>query len=340
MEYLIRKRVCKIANLTILDGVTVTRLLPSEDGKSVLGVEYRSKEGGEQELRSDFVVDCGGRNTKVKSWLKEDFNIDLPQSVINSHLGYSAGNVEITQPHDWVWIYTTPIPPICNRGFILAPTENLNEYMALWVGYSGDHPPTDWAKLMEWSKDLPTNDTIDVMKIATPKGPLTAYKRTENRRYFPEKVSNWPEGFALVGDALSCFNPVYGQGMSSSILEATALDRVLGLTEPDQLAGVSARYNKLVTETVDEFWLLATMEDYRCPDVEGDPCPAYLKYLHKYFDLVITMQSHNIEAFVDFCTVFHMRKSAAIFFAPKYMFLVFKEWLRMRKVAPKVKTAQ
>jgi hypothetical protein len=54
-------------------------------------------------------------------------------------------------------------------GFIVAPTEIPNEYIAVWVGYSGHHPPTDWTKLLEWSNDLLTSDAIEVMKVAKPK---------------------------------------------------------------------------------------------------------------------------------------------------------------------------
>jgi len=261
MEYLIRQRVSQIKNITTIDGATVTRLLPNEDGKRVVGVEFRRKKQSEEELFSDFVVDCGGRNTGIKSWLTE-FKVDLPQSVINSQLGYASGTLVITEPHSWTWVYDTPIPPICNRGFIIAPTEVPNEYVATWAGYSGDHPPTDWEALLNWSKQLQI-DTVEVMKTAKPKGPLIKYSKTENRRYFPERVPNWPQGLALVGDALSCFNPIYGQGMSAAILEAIALDRVLGLTQPYQLERVCSQYSVLVAKTVDEFWLLATMEDYR-----------------------------------------------------------------------------
>jgi 2-polyprenyl-6-methoxyphenol hydroxylase-like FAD-dependent oxidoreductase len=44
----------------------------------------------------------------------------------------------------------------------------------------------------------------------------------DHRRYW-ERVQPRPEGFVLVGDAVSYFNPMYGQGMTMAALGATAL---------------------------------------------------------------------------------------------------------------------
>jgi 2-polyprenyl-6-methoxyphenol hydroxylase-like FAD-dependent oxidoreductase len=335
LEHLVRQRVAKIPNVTVMDGTTVTALIASEDGKRVIGVEYRKKspqktEEGDEELRCDLVVDCSGRGSKVKTWLKEEFDIDLQQSIINSRLGYSSGLVEVKEKLSYDWLYVTPLPPQNYRGFVAGPTEVPNQYMVCWAGYAGDHPPAEWEPLKEFSKSLPTEDTVEFMNLAKPIGTMTTYKRTENRRYFPEQIKNWPAGLLMIGDALCCFNPIYGQGMSASALEATVLDKILGSSQPNKLDDVPKRYFQEVKPIVDEFWLLASMEDYRCENIVADPCPSYLRWLHSYFDLILSMQAHNKKAFKDFCYVFHMRKSALLFFTPPYLWMAFQEFLRSK----------
>lgn len=54
---------------------------------------------------------------------------------------------------------------------------------------------------------------------------MRVYRKTENRRYFPEKVKNWPHNFVVLGDALCFFSIVYGQGMTSAALQAMALNK-------------------------------------------------------------------------------------------------------------------
>ena len=49
-----------------------------------------------------------------------------------------------------------------------------------------------------------------------------------------------PDNLVLVGEAVASFNPVYGQGMTVSILEAMELDKLLTECRPvENLSGLS-----------------------------------------------------------------------------------------------------
>jgi len=63
----------------------------------------------------------------------------------------------------------------------------------------------------------------DVLRHATPLTPIVAHRRIENRWRRFDEISNWPDGLVAVGDSVCCFDPVYGQGMTTGIFGALAL---------------------------------------------------------------------------------------------------------------------
>ena len=70
----------------------------------------------------------------------------------------------------------------------------------------------------------------------------------------------------MLGDAISSFNPIYGQGMSVAALEAVALRQSLW-SRGDRL---SQRYFKASGKIVDIAWDLAIGSDLSLPEVEGE----------------------------------------------------------------------
>jgi len=60
-------------------------------------------------------------------------------------------------------------------------------------------------------------------------------------RHF-ERLESFPRGLLPLGDAICCFNPVYGQGMSVAAQEALLLLRLLRSREGDPLAGLAPAF--------------------------------------------------------------------------------------------------
>ena len=78
-------------------------------------------------------------------------------------------------------------------------------------------------------------------------------------------MRRFPDGLLVVGDAIGSFNPIYGQGMSSAALQATALDEAI----EGGLDGLAQRFYGRARTFVDIAWTIATGEDFRFPQVEG-----------------------------------------------------------------------
>ena len=54
-----------------------------------------------------------------------------------------------------------------------------------------------------------------------------AFRNVANRLRKYEGLPHYPDGVAVIGDAVYAFNPVYGQGMTVAALSALALDGCL-----------------------------------------------------------------------------------------------------------------
>jgi 2-polyprenyl-6-methoxyphenol hydroxylase-like FAD-dependent oxidoreductase len=141
-----------------------------------------------------------------------------------------------------------------------------------------------------------------VIREAEPLDEIRPHRFASSMRRRFERLRGMPEGFVVMGDALSSFNPVYGQGMSVSAMEAEALDACLRDTANGQ---VTAQFQRRAARVVDAAWLLAATEDLRYPEVEGAR-PPLLPVLHAYVERAHRVASHDEVVMRRLCEVLSM----------------------------------
>ena len=78
-------------------------------------------------------------------------------------------------------------------------------------------------------------------------------------------MARFPAGYLVFGDAISSFNPIYGQGMSVAALEAIVLQRCLQAGDE----ALAQRFFAEAAKLVDIPWAIAVGGDLRFPEVEG-----------------------------------------------------------------------
>lgn len=259
VEWLLRERVMALPNVEICERVVVDGLLLDANKTRVTGVQV-SQRGvkAPSELAADFVVDASGRPTRTPEWL-EELGFGKPEvSIVDSGVGYATRLYRKPAGFDdWTVLYMPPKWPN-PRGGAVFEVEN-DYWLVSQGGYLRDYPPTDPDGFLNFASTFPQPDLYNAIKDAEPLSDVVSYRNTRNIRYHYQRMT-LPTHYAVVGDAVCGFNPVYGQGMSSAAMAAELLGEVIAHSHGD-LACVTATFQKKLAELHEDIWLLATMED-------------------------------------------------------------------------------
>jgi len=269
LEHLVRERVLSLPNVTLLDNTTTKALLSSGDKQKVTGVFIEDKQDMQvTELDADLIVDCMGRGSRTPQWLKE---LGYPEVSINEvkiNVTYTT-RLYKRDPGDargrW-WIACTPEAPKERRNGAVFPIEG-NKWIVSVGGWHGEMAPTDEQGFLEFLKTLPNHNIYDIASTCEPLSEIIQYKYPVSVRRNYEKMHHFPLGFLVLGDAVSSFNPIYGQGISSICLQVVELDKMMNENiAEDKLSKI---FFKRTLKIRNKLWQMSTGEDFRFPETTG-----------------------------------------------------------------------
>ena len=305
LEDRVRARVSELPGVTLVDRCDAAGLTMTPDRRRVTGVRVLRRADGsaEQVLDADLVVDATGRGSRAPTWLAE-LGFEAPgEEKVQVGLGYT------TQ------IYRAPAPGLGNDlGVVIGPTPDAprggalqllegNRFLVTLMGMLGEFPPTDPDGFLDFARTLPIPDLCDVIRAAEPIERPRSFRFPASVRRRYERLSRFPAGFLVTGDALCSFNPIYAQGMTVAALEAIALRRHLQRgTEPHPRV-----FFRDVANVIDVPWDMSVGADLAFPDVIGTRSPkirianAYIPRLHAAaaHDPVLATTFIRVAALVD-----------------------------------------
>ncbi len=291
LEWHVRDRVSKRPEVHLIANTEVTGLLATQDHARVTGVQVRERgqEGRTSTLHADLVVDASGRHSQAPRWLVELRYEAPPVETINSDLRYASRFYAKPEhfPAEWQSLIVNGRRPHAHAGLILS-VDHQRWHVTL-AGMAGNAPPTDEEGFLQWARDLPDPSIYEALRVARPLTPIRGFGTPENHLRHFERMQRWPTGFIVTGDAVCAFNPIYGQGMTVSALDAMTLKRCLQEQQRSTGADFEQHFQQQLAETVTDAWLLATNQDLRFPGVRlqgARPNPG-LPVLHRYMDLVL-----------------------------------------------------
>jgi len=330
LETFVRRRVLAIKNLTCLEGHDVLSLVASEDRTRVTGVQIRPRVAGASEtiLDADLVIDATGRGSKSPRWLDALGYSPPEESVVKVDVGYTTRlyrqNTELLPNAKGILIM--PVPPKGKRAGALFPIEE-GRWIVSLAGGLNDHPPADERGFLEYASSLASQDVYRVISRAEPLTDFSTYRIPSNLRRHYERMSRFPEGYVVMGDAICSFNPVYAQGMSVGALEAEALDRCLQEARARKTSNSMARaFFRRAAKVIDTAWRMAAGEDFRFPGVEGDK-PLGTELINWYVSRVHHTTLRDFETTRAFIQVMTMTHPPQTLFRPNILLRVAKHCL-------------
>ena len=326
IEAQIRRRVAALPNVTLLAGRSVCALAADETGKRVVGVRL---DGGEDVLAADLVVDATGRGSRSPAWLEGLGYAAAPEEAIDVGICYTTRIFERRAAKG------APIAVVVGAS---APHWRFGVALAMegdrWIvtlgGYFGDAAPSDEDGFLAFARTIETPALADLIAGARPVSDFAGYRFPGSRRRRYERLQHFPQGYLVFGDALCSFNPIYGQGMTSAILQAEALDLCLaqgqGQQGQEQLA---RRFFAAAAGVIDTPWQMAAGADVSHPRLAGQ-AGWMQRLMNGYIVQLYRSAARDASLAAEFLTVANLMQKPSRLFAPSVAWAVAKGALQRR----------
>jgi len=288
VEWSVRQRVLSHPGIQVLEATEVTALIPSGDGKGVAGVHVRDRDGQlEQDIPADLVLDTSGRGSKASAWLSALGWQPAQEPSVPTKVSYVSRwyqRPDEADAPDWSLILLQTQPPEHTRSGMLLPVDG-GRWMVSLVGVGGDDPPTSEEGFLEFARSLRDPVLYEAIREAKPLSPIHSFRVPDSRRRRYERERRWPEGFAVIGDALCSLNPMYAQGMSVAAVTALAVGEEVSRRSSKPLG---RRIQRRAARSGADSWLIASGEDLRyLPPHQRGRRPLHASIMQAYFDRVL-----------------------------------------------------
>ena len=306
LEYCVRQCTKESANISFRSDCAVRELICAN--RRVSGVVYQY-DGGSHSVTSDLVVDTGGRASHAPRWLKE-FGFATPEeTTIGVDFAYTSAKYRIpnyTEPERVLSV--RPSGPDCPNIGIIEEIEGNIFHLSLG-GRFGHYPPADEPGFLAFAKSLHTSKLYDLIKDAERVTDITTHRFPTSLRRHYERLAAFPEGFLVLGDAVSSFNPIYAQGMSSAALQVQALQNLLNERGQGtrRLDGLAPTFFAQVAEVVSTPWTLAANFDFAYPQTTGER-PRDLEERAQYFMALEALCAKDVQVHILVTEVINLAK--------------------------------
>ncbi|MDN3020435.1 FAD-dependent oxidoreductase [Streptomyces sp. S.PB5] len=265
LDATVRGQVLSDPRVELLDGTEVLGLDGTDT--AVTGVRIRTGDA-ERTLHAGLVIDATGRASRTPHWLA-GLGLPVPERrEVDAGLTYASRRFRAPEAVRGGFPVVNVQPDARTgqpgRGGVLLPIED-GQWLVTVYGTRGGEPSADADDFGRYAREELRHPLVaDLIDRAEALTEVALTRTTANHRHYYERMPLWPENFAVLGDALAAFNPVYGHGMSVAAQGAVALRDVVR-RRGWGTAGLSRRIQKAVARPVGAAWELAIGQDVFYP---------------------------------------------------------------------------
>jgi 2-polyprenyl-6-methoxyphenol hydroxylase-like FAD-dependent oxidoreductase len=269
LEKHVRQHVQAIDSVRFLTRYDIVGLETTPDHERVTGVRIQRREQGSQPetLLADLVVDVTGRGSRMPAWLRELGYGEPEEDRVKVDLAYTSRHFRLKRdPFTSDILIVSAATPSHPRGAFFYPLPDGETAELSLTGVLGDHAPTDSEGFMAFTKSLPIPDFYEYVHDATPVDAAARFKYPASVWRHYERLTRFPDGLLVMGDAVCSFNPIYAQGMTVSGLEAVTLRK--HLHDSDAVSAID--FFAEIAGQIASPWQFSATADLGYPGVEGE----------------------------------------------------------------------
>lgn len=263
LESVVRERVHALSNVTVLDGHDVVEPVLSD--RAVRGVRISDGAGSRrQTLPADLVVDATGRSARTPAFLAAHGFTRPVERSYRVQLSYASQLFRMTPgalDDKVVFVSPTLQRP---TGVGMLAYENDTMIVTL-IGVAGHRLPTELPGVLAAVAECVPPHISAALHDAEPLGEThhRQFPTSVWRRY--DRMSPFPHGLLVIGDAVCSLNPMYGQGMTSALMQARSLRQTLASNgEPSSQA-----YFRDVARRLAPLWWANRLNDFGFTPASG-----------------------------------------------------------------------
>jgi len=277
----------------------------------VSGVELASGSS----VPGDLVVDATGRGSRLGEWLRRQDYEPPPKQRMELDLGYATAlyhRYPDQRLDELIAVHSLRSSGSPEPGVSVVAPAGPDRWICTVSAYGKQRPTASMDDFRHRCEREPAAGFAALTKECEPAGPVVTHRFAHSLRRDFHALRRFPAGVVPVGDAVASFNPVYGQGMPSAALHASALGAWLSTGED-----VHAYFERLKV-LVDAAWQTSAMADFALPHVPGERPRGY-RIMHAVgtaIDRATTTDPVVARCFVD---VINMRLHPSALLSPRIL---------------------
>ncbi len=310
-----RRRVRAIANVAVLDRHDLVDV--EADGDRVTGaVLHRHSDGAVVDLAADLVVDATGRGSRTPAMLDRLGYGRPAEDELTVRVAYASMPVRIPEGTLHEYAIMRLFEPGRPRGFMLFRCEK--DVWMIGAGTLGAfEPPVTRADLLDAAVGLLPPHALAAARAAEPLGDVSVHRFPANRWRRYDKMSRFPAGLVVMGDAVCSFNPIYGQGMTVAAIEALTLRDCLEHGDEH----LAQRFHRAAARKIRVAWRTAVGSDLALPEVVGRR-PLSTRLTNAFVDRVLTAAETDAAVAQLFLRLVGMLEEPRALMRPSFLFRV------------------